>query len=272
MTGDSRTFVVTGCASGIGRHVANALVLQGQRMLAADINLKALEENARVQGWPGDRVLLQELDVRDSESWEEALQSAVSQFGGIDVLMNIAGYLEPGWAHEMKSEDVDRHFDINAKGVIFGTQAAARIMIPQKRGHIINMGSMSALAPIPGLALYSASKYAVRAFSLAVAQELRPYGIYVTVVCPDAVSTPMLELQKRYKQAALTFSGPRILSVEDVGQLILGPVLSRKPLEIFLPKSRGWLARVADLFPQLGFLLGPAFQKKGLKRQASLKV
>lgn len=98
MTGDSRTFVVTGCASGIGRHVANALVLQGQRMLAADINLKALEENARVQGWPGDRVLLQELDVRDSESWEEALQSAVSQFGGIDVLMNIAGYLEPGWA------------------------------------------------------------------------------------------------------------------------------------------------------------------------------
>ena len=77
----------------------------------------------------------------------------------------------------MRDEDVHRHFDVNVKGVIFGTRAAAARMIPQGHGHVVNIASMAALAPIPGLALYSASKYAVRAFSLAAAEELRAHGV-----------------------------------------------------------------------------------------------
>jgi NAD(P)-dependent dehydrogenase (short-subunit alcohol dehydrogenase family) len=74
--------------------------------------------------------------------------------------------------------------------------------------------SPAAFAPVPGLSLYAASKFAVRGFSLAAAQELRRHGVFVTVVCPDAVRTPMLALQRDYPEAALTFSGPRTLGVE----------------------------------------------------------
>src|SRR5205823_4569252 len=112
-----------------------------------------------------------------------------------------------------------------------------------RHGHIINIASMAALAPIPGISLYSASKYAVRGFSLAAAQELRAHGVYVTVVCPDAVQTPMLDAQLAHDEAAATFSGPRLLTVEEVGRAIIGQGLARRPLEIYLPPSRGWLAR-----------------------------
>src|SRR5205085_5137897 len=133
----------------------------------------------------------------------------VTTYGRVDVLMNVAGYLLPGYIHETSADQIERHMDINAKGLMLGTQAAARVMVRQGQGHIINIASMAALAPVPGLCCYSASKYAVRAFSLAVAQELRPHGVYVTAVCPDAVQTPMLDLQVDYQEAAMTFSGRR---------------------------------------------------------------
>jgi 3-oxoacyl-[acyl-carrier protein] reductase len=266
-----KTFALTGCASGIGRHLADVLIAQGHRVVATDINLSALEEHARARGWPAERVRVCPLDVRDPAAWAEIIQEAVSMFGGVDVLMNVAGYLRPGWVHETAEEEVDRHFDINAKGVIFGTQAAARLMVQQRRGHIINFGSMASLAPIPGIALYSATKYAVRAFSLAAAHELRPHGVYVTVICPDAVRTPMLDMQKSHDEAVLTFSAPRVLKVEDIARVILAQVLPRKPLEIFVPARRGWLARFVDLFPSSSFVLIPLFKRRARIRQARFR-
>jgi 3-oxoacyl-[acyl-carrier protein] reductase len=268
---NTKTFVLTGCASGIGQHLADVLVVQGHRVLATDINLAALEEHARAQGWPTDRVRVRKLDVRDPAAWTQLFQEAVSTFGSVDVLMNVAGYLQPGWVHAAALEEVDRHLDINTKGVIFGTQAAAQLMVQQQRGHIINFGSLAALAAVPGLALYSASKFAVRAFSLAAAYELRPHGVYVTVVCPDAVQTPMLDLQTGYEEAVLTFSAPRLLTVDHIAHVILKRVLPRKPIEIFIPARRGWLARFVDLFPRTSFVLVPLFQRGARARQARLR-
>ena len=268
---EPQSFVLSGCASGIGRHLAGALVRQGHRVIATDVAFEALEVHAREQGWPADRVLLRQLDVRDATAWDSVISDGVAAFGGIDVAMNIAGYLKPGFIHEVAAEEVHRQLDINTKGVIFGTQAAARHMVSRGRGHIINIASMAALAPVPGLALYSASKYAVRAFSLAAAQELRPHGVSLTVVCPDAVQTPMLDMQKSYKEAALTFSGSRFLTVDDLEKVILGRILRKKPLEVFVPRHRGWIARFADLFPTTTFTIGPMFAKKGLKKQEELR-
>lgn len=268
---NAQTFVLTGCASGIGQHLADVLIAQGHRVLATDINLAALEEHARTQDWPTERTRVRRLDVRDAAAWAEVLQEAVSTFGSVDVLVNVAGYLRPGWVHETAVEEVDRHFDINAKGVIFGTQAAARLMVQQRQGHIINFASLAALAPIPGITLYSASKYAVRAFSIATAQELRPYGVHVSVICPDAVQTPMFDLQKGYDEAVLTFTAPKLLQVDDIARLILEQVLPRKPLEVFVPARRGWLARFVDLFPAASSVLLPFFRWRARIRQARLR-
>lgn len=261
-----RTFFLTGCASGIGRRLAEALLSAGHRVAATDIDREALR--ARALDWPSDRGLALGLDVRDARQWEDRMLEARRRLGDIDVVMNIAGYLSSGWAHEMPPAEVDKHFDINVKGVIFGTQTAARFMLARGRGHIVNIASMAALAPIPGLAFYSASKYAVRSFSLAAAQELRPHGIDVTVVCPDAVRTPMLDRQRGSAAAALTFSGGGPLTVDDMARVMVERVLPHRPLEVFLPAGRGWLARLADVFPRVQAALYPVLQRRGLARQA----
>lgn len=267
MTGE-QVFVMTGCAGGIGRHLTGVLAARGHRVLATDVRQDALAECARADGWDTERVILGGLDVRDAEQWSVVLKEAVERFGRLDVLINIAGYLRPGWIHEASSDEVHRHIDINTKGVIFGMQAAARYMMVQRRGHIINMASMAALVPVPGLGIYSASKFAVRAVSLSAARELRAHGVFVTVVCPDAVQTPMLDLQKDRPEAALTFSAPKLLTVEDIARVILQSVLRKKPLEVFIPSRRGWLARFADLVPTAALYLDPILRRRGRERQS----
>jgi 3-oxoacyl-[acyl-carrier protein] reductase len=260
--------LLTGCAGGIGRHLTGVLSALGHRVVATDLDEPALAREAEARGWKG--VTTRRLDVRREDDWEAALDAA-SALGDLDVVMNIAGYLQPGYVKDLAQRDVDLHLDVNAKGTILGTRAAARRMIPRRRGHVVNVGSLASLAPVPGLSLYSASKFAVRGFTLAAAVELREHGVAVTLVMPDAVDTPMLDKQVPYKEAAMTFSGPRALTVEDVAALIVDHVLPHRPLEAALPFSRAFLARVANSAPAVVQRLSPVLLRKGMKRQARIK-
>ncbi|MFZ4629629.1 MAG: SDR family oxidoreductase [Blastocatellia bacterium] len=266
---ERRTFFLTGCASGIGRHLADRLAREGHQLMATDIREEALAEVAETSAWPRERCRWRRLDVRDPRDWSAAVAEAVEAFGSIDVLMNIAGYMQSEWIQESTVETVDRHVDINLKGVIHGTRVAANQMARQGQGHIINIASLSGVAPIPGIAVYSATKFACRAFSLAAALELREQGIFVTAVSPDAVETPLLAPQKGVDAAAILFSGSRLLRVEEIADLILGRVLRERPLEVTLPRYRGWLAHLTNLFPAMGFALGPAFRRVGGRRQTA---
>jgi 3-oxoacyl-[acyl-carrier protein] reductase len=264
-------FVVTGCASGIGRVVAGRLVNRGHRVMATDIDEEGLAKAADDQAWPSDRVLRARLDVTSADDWRGVFEQVGQRWGGVDVVYNIAGFLQPGYVDAFDLADVDRHFDINTKGVVYGTRLAAEMMVSQGFGHIVNVASMAALAPVPGLGLYSASKYAVRAFSLAAAYELADKGVAVTVVCPDAVATPMLDKQVDYDEAALTFSGPRVLTAEEVADALTDRVLRDRPLELAIPRSRKAMARVADLMPRLGLLAAPLLRRQGRVAQAKKK-
>lgn len=264
-------FFITGCASGIGRHAADVLLAAGHTVFATDVRLEPLRDFAAAREWPGERAHCRGLDVRDPAAWESVFDEATRVMGGVDVLLNVAGYLKPGYCLEADPVEVDRHFDINTKGVVHGTRVAARHMVARGRGHIINVASLASLAPVPGIALYSASKYAVRAFSLAAAQELRPRGVALTVVCPDAVQTPMLDLQLHYGEAELTFSGSRLLTPDDVVRAIVDEVLPRRPLLLALPRSRALLARIADLFPRTSHWIEPLLRKIGRARQRRMR-
>jgi NADP-dependent 3-hydroxy acid dehydrogenase YdfG len=262
----SKTYFVTGAASGIGRHLAAELLKRGARVLATDRNRAGLDA-LRQDSDAGDQLWVETQDVRDATQWQRLIEQMAQRWGRVDVLLNVAGVIRPGWVQEGGPSDVDFHLDVNAKGVMHGTHAAARQMLGQGGGHIVNIASLAGIAPIPGLSLYSASKFAVRGFTLAIAQELVPRGVKVTVVCPDAVQTPMLDLQVGYEQAAMTFSGSRILTVEDVAKVILGRVLEKAPLEVMIPGGRGWLAKLASAFPDMNALLLESLRKKGQKRQ-----
>jgi len=241
------TFLVTGAASGIGKKLAETLVARGQNVVAADINWVGLQDAANT--WKdssnGKNILLVQLAITKPAQWEDVYSKAIEKFGGIDGHMNVAGYLKPGFVSEMNDVDVERHIDINVKGLIYGTKVAAQHMIKKKKGFILNIASMAALVPVTGLSLYGASKAAARSFSMATARELRQHGVAVTCLCPDAVRTPMLDLQQQYKEANLTFSAGW-LEVEDVISVILDEAILYQPIEIWYPMSRGLLARFGE--------------------------
>lgn len=258
---------ITGAASGIGRCVARRLLDDGHRVFCTDIDREGMQQWIRREGYSSGQVAARKLDVRQPVDWKRCMDEAGETFGGVDVLMNVAGYLRPGYADEATAADVDMHIDVNLKGVIFGTRIAARKMVEQGHGHIINIGSLASLTPVPGLSLYGASKFGVRGFSLSVAEELRDRGVDVTVVMLDAVKTPMLQLQAGCREAALTFSGPRPLELEEVQRLMVDEVLVDRPLEVTLPKSRGLMARVAGMIPDLARWMRPLLERKGRQVQ-----
>lgn len=264
---ETRVVMLTGAAGGIGNTLAAEIVRRGDCLMATDIDLKSLTRAAESQGWLSPNVRLGQLDVRDPQDWQQAVQDVIDTWGKLDVLLNVAGYVHPGWVHEIDPTEIDRHIDINTKGVIHGTQVAARHLVERGEGAIVNIASMAALAPIPGISLYSASKFAVRAFTLAVAQELRPHGVHVSVVCPDAVQTAMLDKQIDFPEAALTFSGPRALTAEEVAAAVLDRALARKQVEVIVPRHRGWLAKLSNLWPRLAQAILPRLSKSGAEKQ-----
>ncbi|WP_019674027.1 SDR family oxidoreductase [Psychrobacter lutiphocae] len=266
----AQTYIVTGAASGIGLALCQRLLAGNHRVCACDINFDALQ--AIYSHYPqfaeGGNLMLQQLDVRQLDTWQQTVVRVVEHWQRIDVLCNIAGVLKENWVTDIVVPDeVDLHFDINVKGTIFGTQSVIETMRSQGSGHIINVASLAALSPVPGLSLYSASKFAVRSYSLAAGMELGQYGIAVTTICPDAVQTPMLDKQKDKEQAALTFSGHRTLSVDEVVDAIVGPIMRKRPLEMVLPASRGVVAKAANIFPQTTGNYVDFFHKLGKKRQ-----
>lgn len=267
MSIQDQVFLLTGCASGMGKHMAGVLTRAGARSMLTDVDADGLADTVAALGGSGERVQSRVLDVRHAEAWEAAVAECVAQFGRIDVLLNIAGVSHSAHIHEATVSKIELHLDINLKGVMLGTHFAAREMRCQRSGHIVNIASVAGLCPVPGMSLYSASKFGVRGFSLSVADELKPHNVYVTVICPDAVATPMLDHEALEPEAALSFSGSRILAVEDIEKAILVGALRKRKQEIIVPFAMAGLARFVCALPALAMPLLPLFRARGKKNQ-----
>lgn len=165
--------IITGGASGIGEYLAKTLIIQGHYVVVTDIEEEALKELDFVENWPTNRVLIAKLDVTSPENWQQVIEQTLHKWGRIDVLMNIAGVCIPGFIYNTPLELIDKHIDINLKGVMYGVQLITPLMIEQQSGQIINIASLAGIAPIKGLNLYSASKFGLRGFSIAIAHELK---------------------------------------------------------------------------------------------------
>jgi 3-oxoacyl-[acyl-carrier protein] reductase len=258
--------IITGAANGIGRHFAGEMIERGHRLALTDIDTETLE--ARFEA--NDRVMLVGQDIRDKEGWRSLFDRVIECWGRVDYLFNNAGVILPGFAHEAELGSVDHITDVNVKGTMYGTLLACRVMKDQGFGHIVNVASLTGVAPVAGNSIYSGSKFAIRGFSLAVAHELVGTGVSVTVVCPDLVDTAMLDLQLDYESAALSFSGPRALTVEEVSRALFR-VMEKRPMEVTLPLSRGLLCRAGNLAPGAATILTTSLTRKGLKTMQRLK-
>jgi 3-oxoacyl-[acyl-carrier protein] reductase len=240
------------------------LVAQGDtwRLALADID----EAGLRAAYTPSDRLRLHRLDVRAPDDWQALVHATLQAFGRIDLLFNIAGGGRLGFLLDQPLQNVDFVIDVNLKGPLYGMRLAGQVMAAQRGGHIINVGSLAGLSATPGNALYSAAKSGLRAASLAAAVELRQYNVYVTVIAPDVVDTPLARRHFDHPEAAaLARSGSRVLTVQDV-EAAFWQALAVRPLEINLPRWRGWLAKVNSLYPPLMLKLYEPLKQRGLKR------
>jgi 3-oxoacyl-[acyl-carrier protein] reductase len=266
-----QTFLLTGCASGIGRHLASCLNKQGARVFATDIDFDTLQQEGATLGWNTDRIQVRLLDVRDPAQWERIVAEVVQRWGRLDVLINIAGVSLNAAIHQASVERINLHIDVNTKGTLFGCRFASAQMVEQGGGHIINFASLSSFVPTPYMSLYNASKFAVRGFSHAIAEELAPHKVYVSAVCPDAIDTPMLQHEALEPDAALNFAGSRIYTVEDIERLIFRRVLPRRPREVLLAGFLTPLTRLIVAYPGITRPLIPIFRRKGAKRQQAYR-
>jgi 3-oxoacyl-[acyl-carrier protein] reductase len=268
-----RHHIITGAASGIGYELARVLLQRGDAVMACDINPEPMGQLSSAAK-PAANLQIRQLDVRDPVQWDALMQQAARLWPRIDTVMNVAGVMRAGSVEQITAADVDVQLDINCKGLIHGTQAAFRVMRNQAdqngRGHIINIASLAGITPIPGASLYSASKFAVRGYSLSVVHELRKFGIALTVVCPDAVATPMVTPYHHKPEAALIFSGSRLLQTDEVVRAIVNVGLTKRPMELTMPKGRAWLAKLAGNWPGLAGMLVDTMINKGRKKQAAL--
>ena len=256
--------IITGAANGIGRKLATDLIAHGnQTLILCDIDTDKLRAEFADQ-----KVDCQQLDVTKAASWQTLIDSVVAQHGRLDLLCNIAGIIEPDWVDQASIDSIDRHVDINVKGVLYGTKLAAEQMVRQGNGHIINMASLAGIAITPGISFYGASKHAVRGFSLTLASELRPKGIAVTCICPGVVETGMLDAQIDRPEGAIAFAGGKPLTTKQVSLAIQKAMVSR-PVEVCLPSS--FFAKLVNTFPRLGARLYGRFDKLGSDAAAKLR-
>lgn len=183
---ETRNWLITGCSSGFGRALAQAALAEGDNVVLTARATDTLNE--LIDQYPR-RALPMRLDVTDPEQITAAVRVAEQTFGGVDVLVNNAGYGLIGAIEETDPAEYRSMFETNFFGAIAMTQAVLPAMRRRRRGHIVNISSVAALTCRPGYGFYAASKSALEGASEALAQELRPLGIFVTLVEPGPFRT-----------------------------------------------------------------------------------
>ncbi|KIF69408.1 oxidoreductase [Streptomyces sp. AcH 505] len=191
MSPNSKVVLVTGASSGIGEAIARRLAASGHRVVLgarrAD-RIAAVAEDIRAAGGAADH---HELDVTSADSMRSFVGAAHDRYGRVDVLVNNAGVMPLSPLDALKTDEWDLMIDVNIRGVLHGIAAVLPLMRAQGSGHVVNIASVSGLRVDPTAAVYSATKFAVRAISEGLRQESR--DLRVTVVCPGLTSSELTD-------------------------------------------------------------------------------
>lgn len=182
----SKTILITGASRGFGKLWATAFLERGDKVAATARNISDL--NDLVASY-GDAVLPLQLDVNDRAAGFAAVQQVQQHFGRIDVLINNAGYGLFGAIEETTEQEARAQMETNFFGLLWITQAVLPVMRAQGSGHIIQLSSILGNVAVPVLGLYNASKFAVEGLSETLANEVKSFGIHVTLVEPNAFAT-----------------------------------------------------------------------------------
>lgn len=188
-----RVAVVTGAASGIGRAVAEVLAGAGARVVLGDLDADGAESVAKGIRAAGGGAAAQRVDVSQRSEVESLVARAVREFGGLDILCNIAGIPCDGRLEELDEKGFDRILGVNLKGTLYGCQAAIPAMAKRGGGSIINVSSGAIDLPVAGYGAYAITKAGVAQLTQTLAQEVGARGIRVNAIAPGATVTAFTE-------------------------------------------------------------------------------
>lgn len=218
-----KTAVVTGSGRGLGKAVAKKLAHMGANIVLNDIpNSDSVDKTAEEFRAEGFNVIVTKGDVRNSDDVEDMVNKAVEAFGSLDILVNNAGITRDTLILRMAEKDWDDVLDINLKGAFFCTKAAAKIMMKQRSGKIINIASVAGVMGNPGQANYSASKAGLIGLTKSTAKELSSRNITCNAVAPGLIKSKMTEvLPDKVKESYLkSIPLNRFGTPEDVANVI----------------------------------------------------
>jgi NAD(P)-dependent dehydrogenase (short-subunit alcohol dehydrogenase family) len=187
---EGRTALVTGAARGLGRAISLALAHAGADVA---LGLRDVADAADVEDEivaMDRRALRVQMDVLDLEQVRGAVDDMVAHLGRLDILVNNAGLGPPSPAEDVREDDYDLTFDVNVKGTFFASQAAARVMIHQGHGRIVNLSSQAGFVALPSESVYGMTKAAIAHLTKCLAVEWGVHGITVNAVAPTFIRTP----------------------------------------------------------------------------------
>ncbi|HEY5701052.1 MAG TPA: SDR family NAD(P)-dependent oxidoreductase [Gammaproteobacteria bacterium] len=265
-----KTVVITGGSEGVGAATARAFANAGANLVLAARtrkNLEAVAETLRDR----TRVVIVPMDVADTDACADLLKKAQYEFGDVHVLVNNAGYHQRGLVDSVAVGDLAAMIDVNLRAPIVLSRLALPLMKEAGEGAIINVASLAGRTPVPGAATYSASKFGMRAFTFALAEELRDTKIKIAAVSPGPIDTGFI-MANIDNVTDLTFSQP-ISTADEVAQEILNLCINDKR-ERSMPPVSGLLTTLTYLWPGIGRVMRPILEKKGrrVKRQLKAKM
>ncbi len=260
---DEKVIVIAGGSGGIGSTVYKKLLLLNAKVIGIsrteNIHLKNF---ARCNHYDYDWITS---DLTLSASWEDALNEIKNKYGKIDVLINSVGTLIPGKFENLTSNQIEEIISTNFTSFITASKVIISLMKKQGFGHIINLGSLGGIIPMPYESLYSATKFALRGFTLSLKLELNGTGIKVSLVSPGPVLTKMLKKESLDSDSTIAFVN-KPLSADLIADKIIR-IISHPKLEIVLPTGTKSIAFLLSLFPQLFSLIYPILNLIGKKNK-----
>lgn len=184
------TWIITGASRGLGLEIAKAAIAQGLNVVATARNPEGLSQKISPDT---DKLLTLPLDVTNAQQISDIVDKSVEKFGGVDVLVNNAGFGQLGYFETISPEKISDQFTTNVFGLMEMTRAVLPVMRHQQRGHVVNLSSIGGFLGFTGASIYCASKFAVEGLTESLAHELKPYGIGFTIVEPGFFRTDFLE-------------------------------------------------------------------------------